>query len=93
VQNYGIISDFDLLFIFLQRKKGGPGPRAVDRARVAGPRWTHDQDQAARSPKRGLPVLQSPGARRGLGKQERSSGGCSPKASVADSTARRGWRR
>jgi hypothetical protein len=39
VQNYGIIPDFDL---FLQRKNGGPSPWAVDRARVAGPRWTHD---------------------------------------------------
>jgi hypothetical protein len=85
VQNYGIIPYFDL---FLQRKNGGLSPRAVDRARVAGPRWTHDRDRAARSPEHCSPVLQSPGARRGLGKKERSSGGCSPRASVADSTVR-----
>jgi hypothetical protein len=61
VQNYGIIPDFDL---FLQRKNGGPSPRAVDHTRVAGPRWTHDRDRAVCSP-----ALQSPGARRGLGKK------------------------
>jgi hypothetical protein len=72
VQNYGINPDFDL---FLQRKNGGPSPRVVDRARVAGPRWTHDWDRAARSPEHGSPALQSPGARHGLGKKERSSGG------------------
>jgi hypothetical protein len=88
VKNYGIIPDFDL---FLQGKNGGPSPRAVDRTRVVGPRWTHDR--AVRSPKRGSSALQSPGARRGLGKKERSSGGCSPRASMADSTARRGLRR
>jgi hypothetical protein len=33
VQNCEINPDFDL---FLQRKNGGPSPRAVDRARVAG---------------------------------------------------------
>jgi hypothetical protein len=90
VQNYGIIPDFDS---FLQGKNGGPSPRAVDHARVVGPRWTRDRDRAARSPERGSPTLQSPGARRGLGKKERSSGGCSPRASVADSMARRGRRR
>jgi hypothetical protein len=90
VQNYEIIPDFDL---FLQGKNGGPSPRAVDRARVVGPRWTRDRDPTARSPERGSPALQSPGARRGLGEKERSSGGCSPRASVANSTARRGrWR-
>jgi hypothetical protein len=72
VQNYGIDLDFDL---FLQRKNGGPSPRAVDRARVAGPRWTRDRDRAACSPERGSPVLQSPRAHRGLGKKERSSEG------------------
>jgi hypothetical protein len=72
VQNYRINLDFDL---FSQRKNGGPSPWAMDRARVAGPRWTHDRDRAARSPERGSPALQSPGARRGLGKKERSSGG------------------
>jgi hypothetical protein len=87
VQNYGIIPDFDL---FLHGKNGGPSPRAVDRARVVGPRLTREQDRAARSPERGWPALQSPRAPRGLGKKERSSGGCSPRASVADSTARRG---
>jgi hypothetical protein len=60
----------------------------VNRARVAGPWWTRDRDRAARSPERGSPALQSPGARRGFGKKERSSGGCSPRASVVDSTAR-----
>jgi hypothetical protein len=69
VQNCGINLDFDL---FLQRKNGGPSPRAVDGARVAGPRWTHNRDRAARSPEHGSPMLQSPGARRGLGKKERS---------------------
>jgi hypothetical protein len=59
VQNYRIIPDFDLL---LQRKNGRPSPRAVDRARVAGPRWTCDRDRAARSPERGSPALQSPGS-------------------------------
>jgi hypothetical protein len=44
VQNCGINPDFDL---FLQRKKGGPSPRAVDRARVADPRWTHDRQLVA----------------------------------------------
>jgi hypothetical protein len=63
VQNYGIILDFDLL---LQRKNGRPSPRAVDRARVAGPRWTCDRDRAAHSPERGSPALQSPGTHRGL---------------------------
>jgi hypothetical protein len=72
VQNCRINPDFDL---FLQRKNGGPSPRAMDRARVAGPRWTHDQDRAVRSSERGSPMLQSLGARRGLGKKERSSGG------------------
>jgi hypothetical protein len=72
VQNCGINPDFDL---FLQRKNGGPSPRAVDCARVAGPRWTRNRDRAACSPERGSPALQSPGARRGLGKKERSSGG------------------
>jgi hypothetical protein len=72
VQNCVINSDFDL---FLHRKNGGPSPRAVDRARVAGPQWTHDRDRVARSPERGSPALQSPGARGGLGKKERSSGG------------------
>jgi hypothetical protein len=72
VQNYGIIPDFDL---FLHGKNGGPSPRAVDRTRVIGPRWTHDRDQAARSPERGLSALRIPGAHRGLGKTERSSGG------------------
>jgi hypothetical protein len=90
VQNYGIILNF---YLFLQRKNGGPSPRAVDRARVAGPRWTRDRDRPVRSPEHGSPVLQSPRARCGLGKKERSSGGCSPKASVADSTERRGRRR
>jgi hypothetical protein len=90
VQNYGIISDFDL---FLQGKNGGPSPQAVDRARVVGPWWTRDRDRAARSPEHVSPALQSPGARRGLGKKERSSGECSPRASVADSTVRRGRRR
>jgi hypothetical protein len=72
VQNYGINPDFDL---FLQRKNGRPSPRAVDHARVAGPRWTRDRDRAVRSPERGLPALQSLGAHRGLGKKERSSRG------------------
>jgi hypothetical protein len=72
VQNCRINLDFDL---FLQRKNSGLSPWAVDRARVAGPRWTHDRDKVTRSPERGSPVLQSPGARRGLGKKERSSGG------------------
>jgi hypothetical protein len=45
VQNRGINPDFDL---FLQRENGGPSPRAVDRARVAGPWWTRDRDRAAR---------------------------------------------
>jgi hypothetical protein len=54
VQNYGIIPDFDL---FLQGKNGGPSPRTVDRARVVGPRWTHDRDRAARSPEHGSPAL------------------------------------
>jgi hypothetical protein len=67
VQNYGINPDFDL---FLERKNDGPSPRAVDRARVAGPRWTRDRDRAARSP-----TLQSPAAHHGLGKKERNSGG------------------
>jgi hypothetical protein len=40
VQNCRIKPDFDL---FLERKNGGPSPRAVDRARVAGPWWTHDR--------------------------------------------------
>jgi hypothetical protein len=71
VQNYRIIPDFDL---FLQGKNGGPSPRAVDHARVVSPRWTRDRDRAARLPERGSPALQSPGARRGLGKKERSSG-------------------
>jgi hypothetical protein len=66
VQNCGINPDFDL---FLQRKNGGPSPRAVDRARVAGPRWTRDWDRTVRSP-----VLQSPGARRGLGKRRGALG-------------------
>jgi hypothetical protein len=64
-----------ILIYFLQRKNGGPSPQAVDRVRVAVPRWTHDRDRAVRSPERGSPALQSPGARRGLGKKERSSGG------------------
>jgi hypothetical protein len=72
VQNYRINLDFDL---FSQRKNGGPSPRAMDHARVAGPRWTHDRDRVTRSPERGSPALQSPGARRGLGKKERSSRG------------------
>jgi hypothetical protein len=38
VQNYGINLDFDL---FLRGKSGGPSPRAVDRARVAGPHVHH----------------------------------------------------
>jgi hypothetical protein len=45
VQNCWINQEFDL---FLQRKNGGPSPRAVDRARVAGPRWTHDRSMARR---------------------------------------------
>jgi hypothetical protein len=72
VQNFRIIPDF---YLFLHGKNGGPSARAVDRARVVGPRWTHDLDRAACSPERGSPALQSPGARRGLGKRERSSGG------------------
>jgi hypothetical protein len=72
VQNYRINLDFDL---FLQRKNGRPSPRAVDRARAAGPRWTCNRDRAARSPERGSPVLRSPGACRRFGKEERSSGG------------------
>jgi hypothetical protein len=72
VQNYGIIPDFDL---FLHEKNGGPSPRAMDRARVGGPRWTRDRDRAARSPERSVPALRSPGACRELGKTERSSGG------------------
>jgi hypothetical protein len=72
VQNYGINLDFDL---FLQRKNGGPSLRAVDRARLAGPWSTHNRDRVARSPERGSPVLESPGAHRGFGKKERSSGG------------------
>jgi hypothetical protein len=72
VQNYGINLDFDL---FLQRKNGGPSPQAVDRARVAGTRWTRDRDRAAHSPEHCSPALQSPRACRGLGKKERSSGG------------------
>jgi hypothetical protein len=72
VQNCGINPDFDL---FLQRKNVGQSPRAMARARVAGPRWTRDRDRAVRSPEHGSPALQSPGARRGLGKKERSSGG------------------
>jgi hypothetical protein len=72
VQNCGINPDFDL---FLQRKNGGQSPRAVDCARVAGPWWTHDRDRATHSSERGSPALQSPGAHRGLGKKERSSGG------------------
>jgi hypothetical protein len=71
VQNCRINPNFDL---FLQRKIGGPSPRAVDRARVAGPRLTHDWDRAARSPKHGSPTLQSPGARRGWGKRRGASG-------------------
>ena len=47
----------------------------MDRARVGGPRWTRDRNRVARSPERGLPAMQSPGARRELGKTERSSGG------------------
>jgi hypothetical protein len=38
VQNCRINPDFDL---FLQRKSDRPSPRAVDRARVAGPRVHH----------------------------------------------------
>jgi hypothetical protein len=72
VQNCKINPDFDL---FLQRKNGGLSPRAVDRARVAGPRWTRDRDRVAPSLERGLLALQSLGAHRGLGKKERSSGG------------------
>jgi hypothetical protein len=72
VQNCRINPDFDL---FLQRKNGGTSPRAVDRARVAVPRWTRDRDRVARSLEHGSPALQSPGAHRRLGKQERSSGG------------------
>jgi hypothetical protein len=90
VQNYGIIPDFDL---FLHEKNGGLSPQAVDCARVVGPWWTRDRDREARSPERGLPTPRSPGARRGLGKMERSSEGCSPRASVADSMVRRGRRR
>jgi hypothetical protein len=89
VQNYGIIPDFDL---FLHGKNGGPSPRAMDRARVGGPRWTRGRDRAARSPEHGLPALQSPGAHRELVKMERSSRGCSPRASVVESTVRRGRR-
>jgi hypothetical protein len=58
VQHYRIIPDFDL---FLQEKNGGPSPRVVDRARVAGPRWTRDRDRAARSPEHGSPALQNEG--------------------------------
>jgi hypothetical protein len=47
----------------------------VDRTRVAGPRWTCDRDRAARSLKRSSLTMQSPGARRGLAKKERSSRG------------------
>jgi hypothetical protein len=72
VQNCGINPDFDL---FLQIKNGGPSPWAVYRARVASPRRARDRDRVVRSPERGSPALQSPGARRGLGKKERSSGG------------------
>jgi hypothetical protein len=90
VQNYRIIRDFDL---FLHGKNGGPSPRAMDRARVGGPRWTHDRDRAARSPERGLSALRSLGARRELRKTERSSGGCSLRASVAETTVKRGRRR
>jgi hypothetical protein len=85
VQNYRINPDFDL---FLQRKNGGPSPRAVDRARVAGPWWTHDRDRAARSPECSSSALQSPGARHGLGKKGEELRGSSPRASVADSTTR-----
>jgi hypothetical protein len=38
VQNCGINPDF---YLFLQRKSGGPSPRAMDRARVAGPQVHH----------------------------------------------------
>jgi hypothetical protein len=38
VQNCGINLDFDL---FLRGKSGGPSPRAVDHARVAGPHVHH----------------------------------------------------
>ncbi len=72
MQNYGFIPDFDL---FLHAQNSGPSPR-----------WT--RDRVARSPEHGLLVLRSTGARRGLGKMERSSKGCSPRASVADSTVR-----
>jgi hypothetical protein len=44
VQNCGINPDFDL---YLQRKNGGPSPRAVNRARVAGPR-VHRGPQSGR---------------------------------------------
>jgi hypothetical protein len=64
VQNCRINPDIDL---FLQRKNGVPSPRVVDCARVAGPRWTHDRDRAARSPERGSSALQSPRASRWLG--------------------------
>jgi hypothetical protein len=84
VQNCRINPDFDL---FLQRKNGGPSPRAVDRARVAGPRWTRNRGRAARSPKCGSPALQSSGARHGLGKR-RGAPGSSPRASMVDSSAR-----
>jgi hypothetical protein len=72
VQNCGINPDFDL---FLQRKNGGPSPRAAGRTRVAGPRWTRDRDRVVRSSEHGSSTLQSPGAHSGLGKKERSSGG------------------
>jgi hypothetical protein len=54
VQNCGINPDFDL---FLQRKNGGPSPRAVDRARVAGPRGPVDLTVAGgqSSPELSLP--------------------------------------
>jgi hypothetical protein len=44
VQNYEINLDFDL---FLKRKSGGPSPRVVDRARVAGGRSSPELGLAA----------------------------------------------
>jgi hypothetical protein len=66
----------------LSSRDGEPGGASV-----------HGGGVQRRSPDHGSPALQSPGARRGLGKKERSSRGSSPRTSVADSTARGGRRR
>jgi hypothetical protein len=61
VQNYRINPDFDL---FLQKKSGGPSPRAMDHTWVVGPRVHHGPHNGRRPELSGARPSGHSGARR-----------------------------